>query len=129
MDAGDTTAKVEESIVPYETIKSIYESQGMSEKEINAILRLSVFEDDDMEALGIHVYHQATRYAYYTQGSELVKWMLTQSKNNKKPGGGADDNPDEPDRSKCRRLCRAPVLECAESKIGCKRSGQLGKAF
>ena len=93
---GDTTAKVEESIVPYETIKSIYESQGMSEKEINAILRLSVFEDDDMEALGIHVYHQATRYAYYTQGSELVKWMLTQSKNNKKPGGGADDNPTNP---------------------------------
>ena len=68
----------------------------MSEKEINAILRLSVFEDDDMEALGIHVYHQATRYAYYTQGSELVKWMLTQSKNNKKPGGGADDNPTNP---------------------------------
>ena len=79
---SDGTAKVEESIVPYETIRSIYQEEGLSDEEIDAILRLSVFEDAEMEAIGIYNYHQATRYAYYTQADEMMAWMLSQSKEN-----------------------------------------------
>ncbi|MDD6211653.1 MAG: prolyl oligopeptidase family serine peptidase [Clostridiales bacterium] len=77
---NDPTAKSPESIVPYEALKSVYAKQGMSEEEIDQILRISIFENAQMNAIGITNYHQATRYSYYTQPDEMIAWMLKQNK-------------------------------------------------
>jgi len=79
---GDTTAKVEESIVPYEAIKQAYQSKGLSEEQIGKLLKISIYEDAEFDTVGITSYHSATRYAYYTYGNQITSWVLSQSKSN-----------------------------------------------
>ncbi|MBP5292467.1 MAG: prolyl oligopeptidase family serine peptidase [Lachnospiraceae bacterium] len=82
----------------YNYAKSRYEAQGMSEEEIDAILRLNVFPDEEYLQYGItnadgSAYaHGATKLAYTAHKDEFQPWILGQSKGEKPvPTGIAAD--------------------------------------
>jgi predicted peptidase len=82
----------------YNYAKSRYEAQGMDEEQIDAILRLNVFADEEYLQYGItnadgSAYaHGATKLAYTAHKDEFQPWILGQTKGEKPvPTGIAAD--------------------------------------
>ena len=94
----DTGASGPRGELFYNYAKSKYEAQGLTEEQIDAILRLNVFADEEYLEYGItnadgSAYaHGATKLAYTAHKDEFQPWILGQTKGEKHvPTGLAAD--------------------------------------
>ena len=59
-------------------LERMYEEEGKTQSEIDDLVRMTIYEDEDMLAKGIFKYHDALRMA--SADTELMGWILDQSK-------------------------------------------------
>lgn len=76
----DPTANIEEARQPYAALRAIYASKGMSGDEIEKVLRITEYQDEQFYPLGQWNYHSATKLAYELHGREVMAWLLSQKK-------------------------------------------------
>jgi predicted peptidase len=82
----DAGASGEKGQLFYDFMYDYYKKAGMTDDEINKILQLNIYEEDEYLKLGILTpsgtanFHGATKLVYTAHRDEFMPWLLSQSK-------------------------------------------------
>lgn len=76
--ANDGTAPITRGVTTYKMLERMYREKGKTPEEIDGLVRLSIYTDEEMLAKGIFNYHDAFRMA--TADVDLMTWVLEQTK-------------------------------------------------
>lgn len=73
---NDETSPVTRGISTYRILRKIYEEKGLSEEEIDELVKLMLIDTQEFHDLGILSYHMASKVA--VSHPEFLDWMLAQ---------------------------------------------------
>ncbi|MDO4548932.1 MAG: prolyl oligopeptidase family serine peptidase, partial [Clostridia bacterium] len=75
---NDETAPTGRGVSSYMILRRIYEEEGLSDEEIDELVKLTLVDTQEFHDLGILSYHMASKVAVSHQ--EFLDWMLSQTR-------------------------------------------------
>lgn len=78
---NDPTAPITRGVTTYRMLVRMYQEMGKSQEEIDRLVKINIYEDEDFLKKGIWMYHEANKMA--SLDIDLMTWVLEQSKSGK----------------------------------------------
>lgn len=78
---NDPTAPVTRGVTTYKMLVRMYQELGKSQEEIEQLVRINLYEDEDFLNKGIWMYHEANKMA--SMDVALMTWVMEQTKSGK----------------------------------------------
>lgn len=75
---NDETASCGKGVSMYRILRRIYQEEGLSEDEINDLVKLTLIDTERFHEMGILSYHMASKVA--VSDSDFIDWMLAQTR-------------------------------------------------
>lgn len=75
---NDQTAPADRGVSSYRILRRIYKEQGLSEEEIDKLVKLYLIDTAEFHDMGILSYHMASKVA--VAHPEFIQWMLAQTR-------------------------------------------------
>ena len=71
---SDPTAAIARGVTTYEVLRELYQEKGLSEDQIDDLVKIIIYEDEEFRDLGVVSYHSSTKVS--ATKPEILEWAL-----------------------------------------------------